>query len=258
MFSPFFDVFSTYCAVPIYTILFLSTEKVPFLQKLLTDYHHSGGNEVTPLEENEKKTLGPLLKSLLDKHSLSMRKLGALTNIDAATISRIINGKQKANLKHLQEFSKHLRTPLEELLEASGISIGHEKETALQDPMHAIQDMLNMAEMFEQPFSREQIERELTRYEQYAKTQQGHRLICDEFQKKMDNEESVGPFIDHLKNMYCQYMDGATPAEDRVILGSALLYYILATDVIPDYMFPIGYLDDAIAVQIALHRLKKK
>ncbi|WP_146738132.1 helix-turn-helix domain-containing protein, partial [Bacillus tropicus] len=89
--------------------------------------------------------------------SLSMRKLGALTNIDTATISRIINGKQKANLKHLQEFSKHLRTPLEELLEASGIDIGHEKEAAPQDPMHAIQDMLNMAEMFDQPFSREQI-----------------------------------------------------------------------------------------------------
>ncbi|MHC8427017.1 helix-turn-helix domain-containing protein [Bacillus velezensis] len=209
------------------------------------------------MTENKNKTLGPLLKSLLDKHSLSMRKLGALTNIDTATISRIINGKQKANLKHLQEFSKHLRTPLEELLEASGIDIGHEKEAAPQDPMHAIQDMLNMAEMFDQPFSREQIERELTRYEQYTKTQQGHRLICDEFQKKMDNEESVGPFIDHLKNMHHQYMDESTPAEDRAILGSALLYYILATDVIPDYMFPIGYLDDAIAVQIALNRLKK-
>lgn len=52
-------------------------------------------------------------------------------------------------------------------------------------------------------------------------------------------------------------MDESTPAEDRAILGSALLYYILATDVIPDYMFPIGYLDDAIAVQIALNRLKK-
>ncbi len=82
------------------------------------------------MTENKNTTLGPLLKSLLDKHSLSMRKLGALTNIDTATISRIINGKQKANLKHLQEFSKHLRTPLEELLEASGIDIGHEKKRA--------------------------------------------------------------------------------------------------------------------------------
>ncbi|KAF1681006.1 DUF1232 domain-containing protein [Bacillus mexicanus] len=210
------------------------------------------------MEENKKTTLGPLLKSLLTKHSLSMRKLSTLTNIDTATISRIINGKQKANLKHLQEFSKHLCTPLEELLEASGINIGHEKKAAPQDPMHAIQDMLNMAEMFDQPFSRQQIERELTRYEQYAKTQQGHRLICDQFQKKINNEESVGPFIDHLKNMFCQYMDEATLTEDRMILGSALLYYILETDVIPDYMFPIGYLDDAIAVQIVLHRLKKK
>ncbi|KXZ18559.1 DUF1232 domain-containing protein [Bacillus nakamurai] len=209
------------------------------------------------MTEKRNKDLGPLLKSLLEEHSLSMRKLGTLTNIDTATISRIINGKQNANLKHLQEFSKHLHIPLEELLEASGIDVGNDKEAPSQDPLTAIQDMLNMAEMFDKPFTQEQIERELTRYEQYAKTQQGHRLICEEFQKKMDNEGSVGPIIDHLKEMHLQYMDESTPPEDRAILGSALLYFILATDVIPDYMFPIGYLDDAIAVQIALHRLKK-
>ncbi len=33
--------------------------------------------------------------------------------------------------------------------------------------------------------------------------------------------------------------------EERCILGSVLLYFVLATDVIPDYVFPIGYLDDA-------------
>ncbi|MBY8913530.1 helix-turn-helix domain-containing protein [Bacillus sp. YC2] len=209
------------------------------------------------MTEKRNKDLGLLLKSLLEENSLSMRKLSTLTNIDTATISRIINGKQKANLKHLQEFSKHLHISLEELLEASGIDIGNDKETPSPDPLTAIQDMLNMAEMFDKPFTQEQIERELTRYEQYAKTQQGHRLICEEFQKKMDDEGSVGPIIDHLKEMHLQYMDESTPPEDRAILGSALLYFILATDVIPDYMFPIGYLDDAIAVQIALHRLKK-
>jgi uncharacterized membrane protein YkvA (DUF1232 family) len=41
-------------------------------------------------------------------------------------------------------------------------------------------------------------------------------------------------------------------------MGSALLYFILPVDVIPDYIFPIGYLDDAIAVQLVLGWLPLK
>ena len=36
-------------------------------------------------------------------------------------------------------------------------------------------------------------------------------------------------------------------AAKRSIIGSALLYFILSTDIIPDYVFPFGYLDDTIA-----------
>ena len=40
--------------------------------------------------------LGSLLKTALRERSLSMRKLGTLTGIDTATISRMANGKQPA------------------------------------------------------------------------------------------------------------------------------------------------------------------
>ncbi|MEH7609111.1 DUF1232 domain-containing protein [Priestia megaterium] len=33
------------------------------------------------------------------------------------------------------------------------------------------------------------------------------------------------------------------------------MYFILPTDIIPDYVFPIGYLDDAIAVQLVMNQL---
>jgi uncharacterized membrane protein YkvA (DUF1232 family) len=39
------------------------------------------------------------------------------------------------------------------------------------------------------------------------------------------------------------------------VIGSTLLYLILTPDVIPDYVFPIGYLDDAIAVSMTVDRL---
>lgn len=41
-------------------------------------------------------------------------------------------------------------------------------------------------------------------------------------------------------------------------MGSALIYFILSVDVIPDYIFPIGYLDDAVAVQLVLNALMKR
>ena len=38
-----------------------------------------------------------------------MRQLGILTNIDPATVSRIINGKQPPKQKHLQKFAECLQ-----------------------------------------------------------------------------------------------------------------------------------------------------
>ncbi len=58
--------------------------------------------------------------------------------------------------------------------------------------------------------------------------------------------------------MYSQFSNEDTPSAERAVLGSALLYFILSTDIIPDYIFPIGYLDDAIAVQMVLNKLASR
>nr|WP_275949849.1 DUF1232 domain-containing protein [Oceanobacillus jordanicus] len=41
-------------------------------------------------------------------------------------------------------------------------------------------------------------------------------------------------------------------------MGGALLYFVLTLDLIPDYLFPIGYIDDAIAVQLTVSMLAKQ
>ncbi len=41
-------------------------------------------------------------------------------------------------------------------------------------------------------------------------------------------------------------------------MGGALLYFIVSVDVIPDYIFPIGYIDDAAAVQFVFNQLSHK
>ncbi len=62
-------------------------------------------------------------------------------------------------------------------------------------------------------------------------------------------------FIEQLTDMYQQFCNETISKEERAVLGSALLYFILSTDIIPDYLFPIGYLDDAIAVELAKEKL---
>ena len=64
-----------------------------------------------------------MLKELLKERSLSMRKLSELTEIDTATISRIINGKRKATPEHLQKFANSLSVSIAELFVAAGYDI---------------------------------------------------------------------------------------------------------------------------------------
>jgi len=68
---------------------------------------------------------------------------------------------------------------------------------------------------------------------------------------------SVGPFINKLKELYEKFTTDKGTLFELTIIGSTLLYFIIPVDVIPDYVFPIGYLDDAIAVQLTGKSLLK-
>ncbi|HDX9589105.1 TPA: DUF1232 domain-containing protein [Bacillus pseudomycoides] len=207
---------------------------------------------------NNEQNLGLLLRALLKEHSLSMRKLSVLTGIDTATISRIVNGKQQPKLNHLQQFAYHLNTSLEKLIEATGLEVNKKQEELQSDIYYSIDSIKEILESFklvDTQFTMERIKQELVKYEQYAQTEEGHQIIYKDFKTKVEQVGSVGPFIDQLKQMYIEYCDDTTSITKRAILGSALLYFILSTDIIPDYVFPIGYLDDAIAVQLVMNRL---
>ncbi|GAA3404963.1 DUF1232 domain-containing protein [Paenibacillus hodogayensis] len=200
--------------------------------------------------------LGELLKTLLQERSLSMRKLGGLTGIDVATISRIAAGKQAAKAGQLQKIADNLNVPVGLLLEASGLKLnGPDAPSDLQRSVDSIQETLAGSDWFDVRYTTVQVERELANYERYARTEEGRRLIHDGFAAKMQQVDGMGPFIEHLQTMYETFSKTGTSEDERALLGSALLYFILSTDIIPDYLFPIGYLDDAIAVHLTLRRL---
>ena len=118
-------------------------------------------------------------------------------------------------------------------------------------------DVLKSSNLFSEQCTTDRVEQELSRYEQYAQTEEGQRIIREGFPAKVNQVSGAGPFIEQLKQMHEQFCTDDITPDERTILGSALLYFILSTDIIPDYVFPIGYLDDAIAVRLVLNRLAK-
>lgn len=209
-------------------------------------------------DEHRDNLLGETLIALLKARSLSMRKLSTLSGIDTATISRIVNGKQKPKASHLERFAMHLGVPASKLLQAAGFGSMMQEEqpyTNIQATIASITEILQASKLIGHPFRLEDVEQELSKYEPYALTEEGQRIILNDFPMKLASINGAGPFIEELKRLYEQFCADEVTLEKRAIIGSALLYFVLSADVIPDYVFPIGYLDDAIAVQLVLARL---
>ena len=216
------------------------------------------GAPKTMSTQNINHQLGTVLKELLQERALSMRQFGTLTDIDPSTISRIINGKQQAKKKHLQKFAECLQIPVQFLYDATYAKQPHQTtdpQTEMYTSIDAIQNTLQSSNLFDYKYTTTRVKQELENYERYAKTTEGTRLIHEGFSTKLQQLDSTGPFIDQLTDMYHQFCNKTITSQERAIIGSALLYFVLSTDIIPDYVFPIGYLDDAIAVELAKEKL---
>ncbi|GAB0169250.1 helix-turn-helix domain-containing protein [Lysinibacillus sp. CTST325] len=214
-------------------------------------------------ELRNSNTLGLLLRELLKERSLSMRKFSELTGIDTATISRIINGKRNATPQHLEKFADCLDVPLINLFEAAGYPIeqrqeGSESDSDIHTSVDAIQSLLKSSNVYDDEFSVSHVEQKLESYGLYAQTEEGKNSILKDFDEKIKSVGSIGPFISKLKELYEKFASGKGTLFELTLIGSTLLYFIIPVDVIPDYLFPIGYLDDAIAVQLTTKTLLKK
>lgn len=212
-------------------------------------------------EKVKSNNLGLLLKEILMERSLSMRKLSELTGINTATISRVISGKRKATPEHLQKFADTLDVPIIELFIAAGYPIeqeAKEQQSDIHASIDSIKNLLKSSNLFDKQYTIESIEQQLSNYGQYTLTEEGEETILNDFEEKLQKVGSIGPFINHLKDMYERFRLKKGNSVELALIGSALLYFVLPVDVIPDYIFPVGYLDDATAVQIVLKLLEKR
>ena len=205
---------------------------------------------------NTPSKLEITVKKLLHERALSMRQLASLTGINVATISKMLAGKQRVNPEYLQRIAHHLSVPPMVLFNAAGFDvedsqIKHHQDTSFEN----FQEILQRIGFKTHQINKQSIQQELIKYDGYARTSEGHELIVAKFPDKRKQISGSGPFIEDLDQMFHRYLQSEVSEEERVILGSGLLYFVLATDTIPDFMFPIGYLDDALAIQITRDRL---
>lgn len=211
-------------------------------------------------QHSEVENFGNLLKTLLKEKSTSMGELSKKSGIDKSTISRIANNKQKPNINHLEKIAIHLNVNLEELLKASGYEFKNSNNKQIfniDSDFSNFDDVLGFANLINDKNFNGNIEKELSKCKLYVQTDEGKKLLFDNFSKKIDSIEKQGQFTDRLRDMYAEFCTGKLGIKKYLLIGSMLLYFFISTDVIPDFVFPIGFMDDLVALNMVTKLLRK-
>ena len=89
------------------------------------------------------------------------------------------------------------------------------------------------------------------RYDE-GKLAEDEALVAERFWDKLRKTLGRVPFIeDALAAYYCA-RDSSTPLYVKAVLMGALAYFIVPSDVIPDFIAGIGYADDASVLSAAI------
>ncbi|WP_080874106.1 helix-turn-helix domain-containing protein [Oceanobacillus timonensis] len=206
------------------------------------------------------QNIGDYIKEQLEKKHISMRVLSKQTNINVSTISRIINHKRKPTNQHLMEISKALDIPFETLLHKTGLPVKSTEDQAsdIQDSIVMIDHFLKQSDEQYESFSMDKLKKKLHDYEKEAETEAGRRLILDAFQEKKKSAGDQGAYMKQISTFFHRFFHKKGTRKELILMGAALIYFISTADVIPDYLFPVGYLDDAVAVQVVMGFLSNK
>jgi uncharacterized membrane protein YkvA (DUF1232 family) len=87
--------------------------------------------------------------------------------------------------------------------------------------------------------------------------QKQEKKIRRKFWPTLKNALAQLPFSEDVVTAYFCAMDKNTPTHVRGILLAALAYFVLPTDLIPDFIAMIGFGDDVAVLTVAISTLKK-
>lgn len=199
------------------------------------------------------------INNYLNENNLSLRKFSKIVDIPTSTLSRIINSKQKPSITHIKKLSKFiplfLNSFLNDDLSSKDINIDITNTQAIQN--NELYNILKFSQFADSKKLNQEINNQFNKCKEYAKTQDGINMIKSDFDRKIKEINGVGPLIDSLENLYSRYILENPSSTKALIIGAVLLYFIIPLDVIPDYLFGIGYIDDMLLLQFELSVLDK-
>jgi uncharacterized membrane protein YkvA (DUF1232 family) len=87
------------------------------------------------------------------------------------------------------------------------------------------------------------------------KLQRDRRTTERAFWQKLRRQARRIPFADQLLAAYYCAIDPTTPLRARAVLYGAIAYFVLPTDVIPDWIVGLGFTDDAAVLAAAVRSI---
>lgn len=212
--------------------------------------------------EDGQVIIGRRLKEVMYQKGLSLRKLSKQVDIDVSTLSRMINNKQKPNMNHLEKLSEALDMPFDELLVDMGYDFKLNKRVSSNSLDRLIaegkvgnEDIFNICTHLEDEKVVNDIEKELDKYSQYMYMPEGKEMIMNGFESKLKSVGQIGPVIELIKSLYQEFCQLDITLAMAILIGSGLLYFIISPDVIPDFLFPLGFIDDVIAIKMIKRKI---
>lgn len=91
-----------------------------------------------------------------------------------------------------------------------------------------------------------------------AETEEGKQKIHNSINRKLSVAKNAKALLDKVKVLYQYFRDPTTSKSKKAIIGAGLLYFIIPTDVVSDFIPFLGYVDDGIAIAYVWSLLEKE
>jgi uncharacterized membrane protein YkvA (DUF1232 family) len=89
-----------------------------------------------------------------------------------------------------------------------------------------------------------------------AKYARDRERVNDGFWRKIRRHAGRVPFLDEALAAYYCSVDPRTPLSAKAVLMGALAYFIVPTDLLPDFIAWLGFTDDAAVLYAAVKSVK--
>src|SRR5699024_1563589 len=126
------------------------------------------------------------------------------------------------------------------------------------DYFETVRHLIKTTDLHDEELTLEKVNNQIEKYGAYSQTKEGEEMVGGQFQDKLDQSNFSGSSIQTLQKMYTGFLKKRGSVRELTLMGAALLYFIVTTDLLPDYLFPIGFLDDALIVQMISQNLENK